>query len=187
MIPNYVGMNKQFKREPLTEEESHKLIDACRDLKDKLIVIGLLDTGIRVSEFCAINKKNIIWQEKELRVYGKGGPFGKESKYRTVPFTERFKSLLQSWFGVHDEMSWKKPRGVQKRLKTIAKRTDIMRIVTPHVLRHTFSVLFHKKTGDLRALQLILGHDSISTTQIYLNYSTADIKDVYNRFEGVGK
>jgi len=184
MIPNYVGINKQFKREPLTDGESQNLTDACKDVKDKLIVIGLLDTGLRVSEFCAINKNNIIWQDKELRVYGKGGAFGKETKYRTVPFTERFRALLQSWFSINDKMAWSS-RGVQKRLKQIAKRTNIMRPVTPHVLRHTFSVSFHKKTGDLRALQLILGHDSISTTQIYLNYSTSDIKEVYNKFEGV--
>lgn len=184
MIPNYVGMNKQFKREPLTDEESQKLIDSCDNLKDKLIVIGLLDSGLRVSEFSAINKKNIVWQDKELRVYGKGGIYGKESKYRTVPISERFRALLQSWFAINNKMPFE-ARGIQKRLKQIAKRTDIMRPVTPHVLRHTFAVSFHKKTHDLRALQLILGHDSISTTQIYLNYSTSDIKEVYSKFEGI--
>jgi integrase/recombinase XerC len=145
----------------------------------------LLDTGIRINEFCLLTKEDIDWQNNDIRIlYGKGGPFGQASKHRTVPMTERVKTLFRSWFSISDKMPFG-VRGAQRRLKRVATRSKVTEVVTPHILRHTFAVRFLKKTHDLRALQIILGHDSIQTTQIYLSYSSSDVKEAFKRFEGI--
>ena len=181
----WVGASKQYKRIPLPESEQMLLENACKDIQDKLLVMTLLDTGIRINEFCMLTKEDIDWQNDDIRIlHGKGGAFGQASKHRTVPMTERVKILFRTWFSISDMMPFG-VRGAQRRLKNIAKRAGIMQKATPHVLRHTFAVRFLKKTHDLRALQLILGHDNLQTTQIYLSYSASDVKEAYKRFEGV--
>ncbi|MFW5852998.1 MAG: tyrosine-type recombinase/integrase, partial [Nanoarchaeota archaeon] len=72
-------------------------------------------------------------------------------------------------------------RTIQKYVKKVAERSKIMKIVSPHVLRHTFAVTYLHKGGNLRALQAILGHSSITTTDIYLNYSGKRVIDDFAR------
>src|SRR6516162_8167892 len=87
-------MAHQFVREPLRAEEADRLANACRSPEEKLIVWTLLDTGLRVSELCALTLDNVQWQQRALRVAGKGGPHGTRSKQRvyqaigTVPSFE---------------------------------------------------------------------------------------------------
>lgn len=183
--PFYVSASKQYKRIPLPEQEQIALEGACKDIEERLLVLTLLDTGIRINEFCQLIKNDIDWQNDEIRIlHGKGGPFGQEGKHRTVPMTERVKILFRNWFSVSDKMPFQ-VRGAQRRLMRVAKRSGITTKTTPHVLRHTFAVRFLQKTHDLRALQIILGHDNIQTTQIYLSYSSSDVKEAFKRFEGV--
>ena len=82
-------MPYQYKREPLSGTDVNKLLNACKDLKEKLIVSTLMDTGMRVSELSTLKKDQIQWQEKRIIIYGKGGPFGKKTKRRVVPMSER--------------------------------------------------------------------------------------------------
>jgi integrase/recombinase XerD len=78
-------MPYQYVREPLTAEEADRLANACETPTEQLIVWTLLDTGLRVSELCALTTKDILWQQRQLRFRGKGGPYGKKSKVRVVP------------------------------------------------------------------------------------------------------
>ena len=71
---------RQYKREPIQDDEVNRLINACQTGREKLIIFSLLDTGVRVSELANLHKKDIQWQERRLKVRGKGGPFGKRSK-----------------------------------------------------------------------------------------------------------
>lgn len=73
-------MAYQFKREPLTPAEADKLYQACNTMQEKLIIWILLDTGIRVSELCGLTPKEILWQQRSIRISGKGGPYGKKTK-----------------------------------------------------------------------------------------------------------
>ena len=168
----------------MNEADQHKLVDACKTFEEKFVVLVFLDTGLRVSEFCNLKKEAINWQENNFRVYGKGGPYGKESKFRIVPMSQRVRMLFNNYFSMHGEVEWG-VRTVQRTIKRVASRTEITAKVTPHVLRHTFAVNFHRKTTDLRALQLILGHDSIATTQIYLSYSPSDVMEAFKKFDEV--
>ena len=79
----------QYKREPLTNENADRLSNACRSGIEKVVIATLLDTGLRVSELATLTKENILWQDRRLCVYGKGGPYGKKTKRRIVPLTER--------------------------------------------------------------------------------------------------
>ena len=69
-------MPYQYVREPLTAEESDRLSNACETPAERLVVWALLDTGLRVGELCRLTSKNVLWQPRQLRIKGKGGPAG---------------------------------------------------------------------------------------------------------------
>src|SRR6266404_5993276 len=163
-------MPYQFKREPLTQDEANRLAIACETHEQKLAVWTLLDTGLRVSELAALSKENIDWQTHRLMVYGKGGPYGTQSKRRILPLTPRIQSLIEGHLALHDEFGMT-TRTIQRLITRVANRAAISRKVSPHVLRHTFAVTAVMKGLSLPSLQRLLGHDRLTTTEIYLNIS----------------
>jgi integrase/recombinase XerD len=160
----------QFKREPLTQDEATRLANACETPLERLIIWTILDTGLRVSELVGLQASNIDWQGRRLIVYGKGGPFGSQSKRRVVPMTARIRPLIEAHFGLYDTLGVG-VRTVQRLVKRIANRAKIPRHVTPHVGRHTHAVTALQRGISLASLQRVLGHDNIETTAIYLNIS----------------
>ena len=167
-------MPYQYKREPLSSDEADRLANAADDFEEKLVIFTLLDTGLRVAEFAGLTKDNVQWQERRLVIYGKGGPYGKKSKRRVIPITDRVRTLLEHVFAVRNDVGMT-PRTVQRIVKRVANRANITKPVTPHVLRHTFSALCLRKGIGLRSLQALLGHDRITTTEIYMNVSPEDV------------
>ena len=167
-------MAYQYKREPLTQDEATRLAQACTTYKERLVVWGLLDTGLRVSELSGLTRDNIDWQGHRLTIYGKGGPYGSKTKRRVVPMTARVQPLIEGHFALHDTLGIA-PRTIQIMVKRVANRARISRPVSPHVLRHTYSVTVIQKGISLPALQKLLGHDHLSTTQIYLNISPEEV------------
>jgi integrase/recombinase XerD len=170
----------QCVREPLTPEAADELCNACDTTKEKLIVWVLLDTGLRVSELCSLSSDNILWQQKCIRVTGKGGPFGKKSKKRIVPMSRRVRTLLEHYFSINDEW-FVQPRQVQRIVKGVANKAKISKEVTPHVLRHTFATLAIQKGISLPSIQKILGHDMLQTTAIYLNFTNTHLSEEFER------
>jgi len=126
-----------------------------------------------LSEFADLKKDNIQWQEKRLVIYGKGGPYGKKTKRRIIPMTERVRRLFGYHFAENNNTGMTK-RTVERIVKKVADKAGITKPVTPHVLRHTFAVNCIKKGISTRALQYLLGHDRLTTTEIYLNLSHED-------------
>jgi integrase/recombinase XerD len=167
-------MRYQYKREPLTPDEANRLANACSSHEEKLILLTLLDTGLRVAELANLNKDNLDWQNHRLMIYGKGGPYGKLSKRRIIPLSSRVQPLLEGHLGLHDRMNIG-VRTIQRMVKQVANRAHIRRKVSPHVLRHTFSITCIQKGISTRSLQEILGHDRLATTEIYLNLSPEDV------------
>lgn len=173
-------MAYQFVREPLKDEEADKLCQVCESALEKLIVWTLLDTGLRVSELCSLSPQNILWQQKSLRIKGKGGPHGKKSKQRVVPMSKRVQTLLEHYFAINNK--WPVgPRQVQKIVKQIANKAQISKEVTPHILRHTFATLALQKGISLATVQKILGHDRLATTAIYLNFTDEHVVEEFIR------
>ncbi len=107
-------------------------------------------------------------------VYGKGGPYGAQTKRRIIPLSPRIQPLLEGHFALHDALGMA-PRTIQVLVKRVASRARIKRPVTPHVLRHTFAVTAVQKGISLPALQRLLGHDRLTTTEIYLNLSPEEV------------
>ena len=173
-------MPYQYVREPLKNEEADKLAHACKDTDEKLIVWTLLDTGLRVSELCSLKPENILWQQRSIRINGKGGPYGKKSKKRIVPMSKRVQALLEPYFALHGKW-FIGERQVQKIVKKIANRAQIAKTVTPHVLRHTFATLALQKGISLAAVKKMLGHDRLATTEIYLNLTDSHVVEEFQK------
>ncbi len=86
-------MPYQYKRDPLSDDEVNKLINACDAIREKSVVWTLLDTGLRLSGFANLKKDNIQWQKGRLVIYGKGSPYGKKTKKKNYrDDTERKKA-----------------------------------------------------------------------------------------------
>jgi len=160
-------MSYQYKREPLNNDEVDKLINSYETFQEKFVIWALLDTGLRLSEFADLKKKNIQWQEKRLVIYGKGGPYGKKTKRRIILMTDRVRGLIEYHFAENNNTEISK-RTIERIVKKVADKAGIAKPVSPHVLRHTFSVNCIKKGISTRALQSLLGHDRLATTEIYL-------------------
>jgi integrase/recombinase XerD len=167
-------MSYQYKREPLTQDEATRLANAAETHQEKLIVWTLLDTGLRVAELAGLKKDNIDWQNRRLTIYGKGGPYGSKSKRRTLELSTRIRPLIENHFAIHDTFNLT-PRTIQRIIIRVANRAHITRKVTPHVLRHTFAVTAIQKGISLPSLQRLLGHDRLTTTEIYLNLSPEEV------------
>jgi integrase/recombinase XerD len=150
------------------------LANACQSYLEKLVVWTRLDTGLRVSELANLKKDNLDWQGHRLTIYGKGGPYGTTSKRRIVPLTPRVQPLIEGHFALHETLGIG-ARSMQLMIKKLANRAQISRTVTPHVLRHTFAVTTVQKGISLPVLQRLLGHDRLTTTEIYLNLSPEDV------------
>ena len=136
----------QYKREPLTSDNADRLANAARTGMEKVVIFTLLDTGLRVSELASLTKENVLWQDRRLLVHGKGGPFGKKTKRRIVPLTERAFTVLSHHFALNDSLGYT-ARGLQKLVRRVSNRAGITQKVSPHVLRHTFAAACVKKAS----------------------------------------
>lgn len=173
-------MTYQYVREPLTMEEADKLSNLCETTEEKLIIWTLLDTGLRVSELCALTSQSVLWQQKALQIKGKGAPYGKKSKIRVVPISRRIQPLLEHYFAINSKW-FVGSRQVQKIVKRLANKGQFIQKITPHVLRHTFATLALQKGISISAVQNILGHDKLSTTAIYLNLTNTHVLEEYSQ------
>ena len=119
-------MTYQYKREPLTQDEANSLANACQTHEERLVIWTLLDTGLWVSELASLNKNNIDWQNHRLIIYGKGGPYGKKTKRRIVPISQRVRPILEGHFALHSTLGMSK-RTIQRLVKNMANRAHISR------------------------------------------------------------
>ena len=163
-----------YKREPLEDDEILELKKACTSFEEEIVVNVLLDTGMRVSELANLTEEQISWQRGFITTIGKG------NKRRVIPYSNTSRFYLSTYFKNSKRFTLS-PRLIQMRVKAVAERARIQKPVSPHVLRHTFAVCYLHKGGNLRALQAILGHSSLTTTDIYLNYSGIRVLEDYNK------
>lgn len=166
----------------LTESEVEALLNSpdCSEpegLRDRAMLELLYATGLRVSELVGLESTAINLRQGVLRVRGKGG------KERLVPMGEEALGWLQRYLdGARGELAGKIPidalfvtrrkaamtrQGFWLRIRTHARHAGITRDVSPHALRHSFATHLLNHGADLRAIQMLLGHASLSTTQIY--------------------
>lgn len=169
--------------------------DNPRGLRDIAMLYLLYGSGLRVSELVGLRMA-----ELDLRA-GFVSPLGKGSKRRLVPLGEPVTEAVDAYL-TQVRPRWadeKQPhvfltsrrcpmtrQGFWKNLRAYARGVGIERTVTPHMLRHSFATHLLQGGADLRALQAMLGHADISTTQIYTHVSRDHIRDMHARFHPRG-
>jgi integrase/recombinase XerC len=151
----------------------------------------LYATGLRVSELVGLDMADINFEERLLRVRGKG------RKERLVPFGRMAEAGLRDYFrsrsaiahGRVDEtavfLNYRgerlSGRSVQRMVRFHIRRTALQRRISPHSLRHSFASHLLSRGADLRAIQELLGHASLATTQKYTHLDLRQLLDVYKK------
>jgi integrase/recombinase XerC len=176
----------------LSPDEAHRLLDIEADsalsCRDSAMFELFYSSGLRLSELTGLAPSDVNHAEGTVRVTGKG------SKTRIVPVGAHALKALDAWLQTRSlipeydpaalfvSRSGKRlsPRSVQQRLKTLALKQGLSTQVHPHVLRHSFASHVLQSSGDLRAVQEMLGHASISTTQVYTHLDFQHLAKVYD-------
>lgn len=182
----------------LTNDELGRLLAAPngsgeRALRDRAILHTLFSTGLRVSELCSLNT-DIDLSRDDFSIRGKG------DKVRVVFLSEEAKRALRAWLSARKDIEEAlfvtvgsrpyaprtriTPRSVQRIIRSYAVKAGVTRKVTPHVIRHAFATDLLGNGADLRSVQALLGHASITTTQVYTHVTDAHLRDIHKRFHG---
>jgi len=156
--------------------------------KESAILELLYSTGIRVSELVNLNRKDVNFENGTVRVRGKG------RKERILPFGEKANRALKRYlrersgdepaetplfFGARGNRTY--PVAVSRLVKRFIERVSEIEKKSPHVIRHSFATHMLNRGADLRAVKELLGHESLSTTQVYTHVSTERMKKVYRQ------
>lgn len=185
-----IPLPKKDKKLPevLTREEVRKLIEATDTLKSRLIIEALYSTGLRVSELVNLKIADLNLDEKVGWVRK-----GKGSKDRIFVISNILLEEIKDYLTEKGKeriylFSKDKPlttRNIQKIIKGTKKRAGITKKATPHTLRHSFATHLLEAGTDIRIIQVMLGHSSLSTTQVYTHISTEQLKKVKNPFDSL--
>ena len=190
--------NESYEIKVISFEELERLLNApkgnsLKDLRDKAIMELIFSCGLRVSELCTLNRDQINLNLDEFPVKGKGGKIrlvflSKYAKNALKKYLEARKDICQALFitfsGKKSPKNFRRitPRTVQRIIEYWRKKAGIVKKVTPHTLRHMFATDLLQNGADLRAIQMLLGHSNISTTQIYTHLADKTLKEVHQTF-----
>lgn len=157
-----------------------------RSLKDYLVLALLAYTGMRVSELCNLKVEDVDTIRRVIHIRG-----GKGQKDRIVIIPKHLAEELERYFVDNNLISGplfvgKNSRGISQRtvqriVKKYAKEAGISKEVTPHTLRHSFATNMLRRGADIRYIQKLLGHSSLSTTEIYTYVSESDLVNIYDK------
>lgn len=165
-------------------------------LRDRAILETLFSTGLRISELTNLNREDISLDRKEFSVRGKGGKdrvaflsdkacekIGDYTKKRA----DNAKPLFIHYSGVKEDLDdgaymRLTARSIQRSVSRYAKLVGITKKVTPHILRHSFATDLLINGADIRSVQAMLGHSSITTTQIYTHVTNKQLREVHRAF-----
>ncbi|MEG3591683.1 MAG: tyrosine recombinase XerC [Pseudomonadota bacterium] len=174
-------------------DEMSRLLDNNKKtdlvIRDVAIIELLYSSGLRVSELTSLDIQNISIRSSEVKVTGKG------NKQRVVPIGKSAINALKLWLTVRKKHDFDNQealflnnkgkrlsaRSVQLRLRKLALEKGINKTVHPHVMRHSFASHLLESSGDLRAVQEMLGHSNLSTTQIYTHLDYQHLSQVYDK------
>lgn len=169
--------------------------------RDVAIIETLFSTGLRISELTALDRDKINLERREFSIRGKGG------KDRVVFISPSAASAISNWLstrkdslaplfihfgGLRDEEDDGEfmrltPRSIQRMVSKYAKLAGITKTVTPHTLRHSYATDLLINGADIRSVQAMLGHSSITTTQMYTHVTDQQLREVHKAFHGKRK
>lgn len=205
LSPEKIELAKQGSRhvEFLEKDELHRILaEPAKDPtilgnRDRAILELLFATGLRVSELAGLKIEQVNLKNDEFTVLGKG------RKHRLVFLSSEAKDAIKVYLGKrqdvspylfvrHDKARRAKvvgeeskpltPRSIQRLVDRYARMAGITKPVTPHTLRHTFATDLLRNGADIRAVQTMLGHESITTTQVYTHVTDKELKRVHQAF-----
>lgn len=192
--------------EYLTREELEHLFESIdtekiSGLRNRAIVEMLYSTGLRISELTALNRQNVNLERGEFYVRGKG------QKVRIVFMSDRAKEWVEEYLSERDDcydplfLNHGRTRdrnsddfdlkgqhrrltdySIQEMVRVTATKAGITKHVTPHTLRHSFATELLLNGADIRSVQELLGHASITTTQIYTHITNKKLKEVHEKY-----
>ena len=189
----------------LTEPEIEQVLnnvkmDTPAGYRNRTILELLYATGMRISELSSLNFENLNLEENEIKVFGKG------AKERIVLVSSRAKEFLKTYIKTVRALIFKddgqgpetpvfinktgyrlQPQSVRSAINEVVDKIELPKHVTPHVFRHSFATKLLENGADLRVVQELLGHSSISNTQIYTHVSAERLKQTYNAAHPIAK
>jgi integrase/recombinase XerD len=198
-ISTKINTPKFYRKLPniLTIEEVDNLLDIKLDTpfdyRNKAMLELMYSSGFRVSELINLELSDIDLNNNYVRCFGKGSkerivPVGEySSKYLSIYINEYRDSMKKGYYTekifLNNHGKEMTRQGFFKIIKKIAKDKDINKNITPHMLRHSFATHLLNNGADLRTIQEMLGHSSISTTQIYTNVTNDILKENYDLYK----
>lgn len=177
-------------------------------LRDKAILETLFSTGLRVSELASLKRDDINLEKDEFTVQGKGMKnrivfLSEQARYWIKQYLQARHDVNPHLFISHDKRSKSvrstgrpagdfadpsmepiSPRSIQRTIKKYAKMAGITKPVTPHTLRHSYATDLLQNGADIRSVQSMLGHASITTTQIYTHITDRELRKVHKKYHG---
>ncbi len=178
-LPNYIEYNEL---EFLLKES----LETKNNLRDNLIIELLYATGIRVSELVNIKINDIDFNSNSIKVLGKG------SKERIVYFGDYAKTAIEKYLNSNNYIkynsNWLLPsikgenlttRSIEMTIDKIMKNVSIKSKVSPHTLRHTFATHMLNSGCDIRVVQELLGHENLTTTEVYTHITNEELRNTY--------
>ncbi len=194
-----VGKNPQKEMTFLDFEEIQMILESVkgsslRTLRDRAIIELLFSAGLRVSELASLDIQNINLKTQEFSIIGKG------SKMRVVFISDSAKKALEEYlkkrvdidpalfirtnkigFQKEDDLRLT-PRSIQRIVKYYSQKAGIIKDVHPHTFRHSFATDLLANGADIRSVQAMLGHSSITTTQVYTHITNQKLREVHKKF-----
>jgi len=167
--------------------------------RDKALLELLFSTGLRVSELTTLKIDNLNLKKDEFTVKGKGKKsrivfLSDQAKYWLKKYLEARKDMNPHLFISHDKRTGNRkkeqkdepltPRSVQRLVQKYARAAGITKPVTPHTLRHSYATDLLQNGADIRSVQTMLGHSSITTTQIYTHITDKELRNIYKKYHG---
>ncbi|MEZ9567009.1 tyrosine recombinase XerC [Vibrio artabrorum] len=191
------GVSAPRKQRPLPKnldvDEVGQLLDVNEadplSIRDRAMMEVMYGAGLRLAELVGINLKDVLARQGEIRVIGKG------DKERKAPFSGLAKEWVDKWLKVRGELASPgetalfvsklgtriSHRSVQKRMEEWGKKQAVASHISPHKLRHSFATHVLESSQNLRAVQELLGHENISTTQIYTHLDFQHLAQAYDQ------
>lgn len=164
--------------------------------RDKAILEMLFSTGLRVSELANLKRDNINLQKEEFTIRGKGDKLrivflSAGAKLWLKEYLDRRKDEVKYLFLRHDRAGQRTsephpltPRSIQRLVDHYAKAAGLTKHVTPHTLRHSYATDLLLGGADIRSVQVMLGHSSIQTTQMYTHITNPRLREIYKKHHG---
>ncbi len=208
LSPEKIELAKQGSREVsfLDAKDLQRLLEAPKfvdvspiiQLRDLSILELFFSTGMRVSELASLRRDQITLEREELSVRGKGDKIrlvflSHQSRHALKAYLEARRDESPYLFIRHDrgrgskqddEVGSLSPRSIERLVHHYAVAAGIPKKISPHTLRHSFATDLLMNGADIRSVQSLLGHSSITTTQIYTHITNQQLKDVFQAFHG---